>query len=224
MAFSPSRHSTPYGSIVYPPLRGESKRKNGLSQSSTSLLMISQWNVSKTVFTCKTRQLAYRPPPECVTTSTTTSVKVHLLKLSDGKPHPRARRPILKYDILLSPTESGQHIESTIWGNRLGCPFTSTSENESADILAVWDWTSGDLVRVRAFLKPTICLYLSALQVLSQYGNSFMFLNDQTIVAGHTTEDGGPSLAFSHLASDETPAIPLLTLALPGVDVKRDIL
>jgi hypothetical protein len=79
-------------------------------------------------------------------------------------------------------------------------------------------------VRVRAFLKPTICLYLPALQVLSQCGNSsFIFLDDQMIVAGHTTEDGGPSLAFFHLASDETPTIPPLTLALPYADVKSDV-
>lgn len=84
------------------------------------------------------------------------------------------------------------------------------------DVLVVWDWTTGDLVRVRVIHETYRFWYLSVLQVLPQCGNSsFVFLDDQTIVAGHTTEDGGPSLAFFHLASDQEPA---LTLALPNVD------
>lgn len=75
---------------------------------------------------------------------------MHLLNLSDGKPHSRAKRPLLEYDIPLNPTENGWDLEMVIWENRLGCLFTSTLENEWVDSLVVWDWTSGDLIRVRA--------------------------------------------------------------------------
>jgi len=116
-------------------------------------------------------------------------VQVHLFKLSDGKPHPRARRPLLKYDIPLNPTENGWQIEAVICENRLGCLFTSIANHqESVDHLVVWDWTTGDLVKV-----------------FSQYGNlSFIFLDDNTIVAG-SVEDSRPALAFFNLASDEKP-------------------
>lgn len=77
------------------------------------------------------------------------SVKVHLLKLSDGKPHPRAQMPLLEYEIPLSPTQRDWELEVVICKNKLGCLFTSASENEWVDNLAVWDWTTGDLVQVR---------------------------------------------------------------------------
>jgi hypothetical protein len=80
----------------------------------------------------------------------TSSVKVHLLKLSDGKPHARAEKPLLEYEIPLSPTERGWKLEVVIWENKLGCLFTSAFEKEWVDCLVVWDWTTGDLVRVRA--------------------------------------------------------------------------
>lgn len=152
------------------------------------------------------------------------SVKTHLLKLSDGKPHPRAKEPLLKYDIPLNPTENGWQIEAVIWENRLGCLFTSASRSESVDSLAVWDWKTGDLLRVRVIPPPTHFFDLSALQVLSQCGNcSFMFLNDDTIVAGRTTEDGRPSLAFFDLVSDEKTVTPSLTFAFPDADVEAGV-
>jgi hypothetical protein len=80
---------------------------------------------------------------------TTYSVKVHLLKLSDGKLHPRARKPLLEFEIPLSPTQNGWQLESFIWENRLGCLFTSILGDDMVDCLVVWDWTTGDLVRVR---------------------------------------------------------------------------
>ncbi|KAF9783672.1 hypothetical protein BJ322DRAFT_1219350 [Thelephora terrestris] len=73
---------------------------------------------------------------------------VHLLKLSDGKPHPRARKPLLEYEIPLNHTVHGWELEAVIWENKLGCLFTSTSANESVDALVIWDWTTGDLIRV----------------------------------------------------------------------------
>lgn len=73
---------------------------------------------------------------------------MHLLKLSDGKPHPRAKNPLLEYDIPLTPTERGWELGVVIWEDKLGCLFTSTLEKELVDTLVVWDWTSGDVVRV----------------------------------------------------------------------------
>jgi len=75
---------------------------------------------------------------------------VHLLKLSDGMPHPRAKNPVLEYNIPLTPTERGWGLGVVIWENKLGRLFTSALENELVDILVVLDWTIGDLVRVRA--------------------------------------------------------------------------
>lgn len=149
---------------------------------------------------------------------------MHLLKLTDGKPHPRARKPLLTYNIPLDPTESGWQIESIILGNRLGCLFTSTSQNESVDTLVVWDWTTGDLVRVRPIPRARQFCYSPNLQVLSQCGNrSFIFLNEDTVVAGRTMGDGRPSLSFFDLASDNKPVIPFLTLTLPHVRVATDV-
>ena len=52
--------------------------------------------------------------------------------------------------------------------------------------------------------------------MLSQYGNrAFIFLNEDTIVAGRPAENLRPSLAFFDLSSDEKPITPYLTLALP---------
>jgi len=98
--------------------------------------------------------------PHCLVRLITSSVKVHLLKLSDGKPHPRAQNPLLEYKIPLTPTERGWGLEVVIWENRLGCLFTSALENEWVDTLVVWDWTTGDLVRVRAVppSRPFLCL------------------------------------------------------------------
>ena len=80
------------------------------------------------------------------------SVKVHLLKLSDGRPHARAKKPLLEYKIPFDPTERGWGVEVVVWGNKFGCLFTSALENEWVDNLVVWDWVTGDLVRVRVFL------------------------------------------------------------------------
>jgi hypothetical protein len=52
--------------------------------------------------------------------------------------------------------------------------------------------------------------------VISQCGNrAFVFLDENTIVAGRATENARPSLSFFDLPSDEKPITPYLTLALP---------
>jgi len=52
--------------------------------------------------------------------------------------------------------------------------------------------------------------------VLPQCGNrAFIFLNENTIVAGRTTENASPSLSFFDISSDERPIAPYLVLALP---------
>lgn len=100
------------------------------------------------------------------------SVEVHLFKLSDGKPHPRARTPLLRHDIPLEPTECGWQIEAVIWENGLGCLFTSNLENELVNILIVWDWATGNIVQVRAsppahsFLIYPLAGAISARQLL----------------------------------------------------------
>ena len=77
------------------------------------------------------------------------SVEAHLLKLSNGKPHPTQKNPLLEYEIPLTPTERGWELGTVIWENELGCLFTSALEKELVDTLVVWDWNSGDIVRVR---------------------------------------------------------------------------
>jgi hypothetical protein len=60
---------------------------------------------------------------------------------------------------------------------------------------------------------------LSTLQVISQSGNrTFVFLNENTIVAGRVTEDVGPCLSFFDLTSNQEPIGPFLTLAFPDED------
>ena len=87
------------------------------------------------------------------------------------------------------------------------------------DSLVVWDWTTGDLVRVRTIHPAYFFWCLHAFQVISQCGNhSFIFLSDNIIVAGRSTEDNRPSLAFFDLTSDENPAIPPPTLEYPYED------
>ena len=76
------------------------------------------------------------------------SVKVHLLRLSNGKPHPRAKNPLLEYEIPLTPTERGWELGVVIWENKLSCLFTSALQKELVDTLVVWDRTSGNIVRV----------------------------------------------------------------------------
>ena len=148
---------------------------------------------------------------------------MHLLKLSDGKPHPRAKNPLLEYEIPLTPTERGWELGVVIWENKLGCLFTSTLHNELVDILVVWDWTSGDLVRVRTAPQTHPFGGLLSLQVLPQCGNrAFIFLNDNTIVAGRATESARPSLSFFDLSSDERSIAPYLILALPDEGGETD--
>jgi hypothetical protein len=107
-----------------------------------------------TVFTYKSGQYVYRLFPSLpYHIDHQLSVKVRLLKLSDGKPHPRARNPVLEHEIPLNPTENGWGLEVAIWENRLGCLFTSALEDRWVDSLVVWDWTTGDLVRVRGRLS-----------------------------------------------------------------------
>ena len=170
-----------------------------------------------TAFVYKSGQYAYHliTSPPCQTHHQR-SVKVHLLKLSDGKPHPRAKMPLLEYEIPLTPTEHGWELEVVIWGDQLGCLFTSAFENEWVDNLVVWNWTTGDLVRVRAIIHTHPFFVLHSTQVLSLCGNrAFVFLDERTIVAGRSMENGGPSLSFFDLSSDEKPTNPLLTLSLP---------
>lgn len=97
----------------------------------------------------KSGRYAHRLLPSASLDSYQRSVKVHLLKLSDGKPHPRAKMPLLEHEIPFSPTESGWELEVIIWENKLGCLFTSALDNEWVDNLVVWDWTTGKLVQVR---------------------------------------------------------------------------
>ena len=176
-----------------------------------------------TVFTYKSGQYVYRllPSLPCYTDHRP-SVKVHLLKLSDGKPHPRARNPLLEYEIPLSPTENGWRLEVVIWENRLGCLFTSALENQWVDSLVVWDWTTGDLIRVGGVSPAHPFPYLPASQVLSQHGNrAFIFLDENTIVTGRPTENARPSLSFFDLSTDEKSTTPLLTLALLDEDSEQ---
>lgn len=170
-----------------------------------------------TVFAYKSGQYVYRLLPSLPSqTNRRSSVKVHLLRLSDGKPHPRARKPLLEYEIPLSPTEGGWGLEIVIWENRLGCLFTSALENKWVDSLVVWDWTTGDLVQVRAVSPTHHFRYLPSLQALSQHGNrTFIFLNEDTIVTGRPMENARPSLSFFDLSADDKPITPFLTLALP---------
>lgn len=176
-----------------------------------------------TVFTYKSGQYVYRLSPLLrFQIDHRPSVKVHLLKLSDGGPHPRARNPLLEYEIPLTPTESGWGLEVVIWENRLGCLFTSALENQWVDSLVVWDWTTGDLVRVRLVFPALPFRYLPTFQVVSQGGNrTFIFLDENTIVTGRPMENTRPSLSFFDLSTDEEPITPLLTLALSDGDSDR---
>lgn len=79
-------------------------------------------------------------------------------------------------------------------------------------------------MRVRSIPLAHQFHYLSALQVLPRCGNySFVFLNDDTIIAGRRLEGGGPSLAFFDLSSDENPVIPSPTLAFPDGNAESDV-
>jgi len=169
-----------------------------------------------TAFVYKSGQCVHFPSPRCLVRFITSSVKVHLLRLSDGDPHPCAKKPLLEYEIPLSPTERGWALEVVIRENRLGCLFTSALGNECADHLVVWDWTTGDLVKVRVIPSAHSSWCSPTFQVLSQCGNrTFVFLNEDTIVAGRPTENASPSLSFFDLSSDEKPIVPYLTLGLP---------
>lgn len=176
-----------------------------------------------TVITYKSGQYAYRlsPPLPCHIDHWP-SVKVHLLKLSDGKPHPRARNPLLEYEIPLIPTLNGWRLEVVIWENRLGCLFTSALEDEWVDSLVIWDWTTGDLVRVRSISLAHPFRYLLAFQVILQHGNrAFIFLDENTVITGRPAVNGTPSLSFFDLSVDEKSITSFLTLALPDEDGRQ---
>ena len=80
----------------------------------------------------------------------------------------------------------------------------------------MWDWTTGDLVRVSAIPLVRAPRCLSTLQVFSQSGNrTFVFLNENTIVTGRVMEDVGPCLCLFDLALNDESAGPFLTLAFP---------
>ena len=131
-------------------------------------------------------------------------------------PTPAQKKSLLEYEIPLTPTKRGRELGVVVWENELGCLFTSALENELMDTLVVWNWTSGDLVRVRTAPQthPSWCLL--SLQVLPRCGNrAFVFLNDNTIATGRATENGRSSLSFFNLFSDERSIAPYLMLALP---------
>ena len=140
------------------------------------------------------------------------SVRVRLLKLTNGKPHSRAKNPFLECDIPLTPTEPDWELGLVVWENELGCLSTSRIGGYFGCVeLDQW----GSSVGEGCSPSPFFSAFTFHVAVLPQCGNrSFRFLNENTIVVDRTTENARPSLSSFDRSSEDRPIAPYLMLVL----------
>ena len=68
--------------------------------------------------------------------------------MTDGLPHPKAQRQVINYDLGASFSSSEWWGELYINASRLGVVFRPADPEDNNFSVAVWDWTSGEIVLV----------------------------------------------------------------------------
>ncbi|CAG7848031.1 SubName: Full=Uncharacterized protein {ECO:0000313/EMBL:CCA75303.1} [Serendipita indica DSM 11827] len=113
---------------------------------------------------------------------------VHFLSMSDGRPHPRAKYPLVSEDISsVWPYDSGCTIE--IYGEHViilfrGYTYPTTGAQRFSSVLIIWNWITGE-----------------KMMRLSSSGNnfvdSFCFLSPDHVLVGRRTYPSTPSAQSS---------------------------
>lgn len=75
-----------------------------------------------------------------------------LRTMTDGLPHPKAKQQVINYDLSPEFVSSEWCDELHINGSRLGVVFRPTDPEDNRFSVIVWDWTTGEVVLVRALI------------------------------------------------------------------------
>ena len=74
---------------------------------------------------------------------------ITLRTMTDGLPHPNARQHVIGYKLDASFACYEWYDEMHINGSRLGVVFRPTDPEDNRFSVAVWNWTTGEMVLVR---------------------------------------------------------------------------
>jgi len=74
---------------------------------------------------------------------------IHLRTMTDGLPHPKAQKHVIKYDLSATFASSKWCEELHINGSRFGVVFRPTDLEDNRFFVVVWNWTTGEIVLVR---------------------------------------------------------------------------
>lgn len=74
---------------------------------------------------------------------------INLRTITDGLPHPKAQKNVIKYDLGATFAGSEWGDELHINGSRLGVVFRPVDPEDNGFSVVVWDWTTGEIVLVR---------------------------------------------------------------------------
>jgi hypothetical protein len=80
---------------------------------------------------------------------------ITLRSMTDGLPHPKAQRQVIRYDLCAPFSSHEWWGELHINGSRVGVVFRPADAEDNRFAVVVWNWTTGDMVLVCASDKNT---------------------------------------------------------------------